>query len=1439
MTFTPQSATLPTNSAIFLAVMMAGLAFVGWSSAAPVTLNTADALGVSSFNAAGGWSSGSAPSAGNDYFVPIVRLRTPVSGSSFTFGGDSLTIAGPNGLMTYKGTGSAGVITVNNLILNGGSLDQLSGSADVFRLAGNLNVQGSSIIHAKQGPIVISAVISGNGTITNPGSDSAPNILSIMGPANTFTGNIVNSGRFQLLAGANLNFVIGASNVNNRVSGSGALTAFDGQFVFNLSAASTNLGDKWTIANAAGQTFGSTFAVTGFQRQGFGTGPGVWSLDTNGTYYEFNTASGVLSVLAAPSVGTSPSLPATSVKFEAVEADLLAAYDQTYASGLGGEANAQVIIANTVAGQNYINDRSGSGARMRIVGYHQGATYNYQSSTLGGYVGWLANNNARVSDVVAAGSASGADLVVYICEPVSTETAAGVAQQPGMYSSLAPSAVWSAVFAHETGGHNYGRSHSDGLLSPKSVMLHNYCGGGAAPPYLFTNPKIWFNGTQFQGDGDNCGQGGLINGGDNSLPSADSAVSVADRRARVLSAPNLGNVVLRWLFTNAPAAVTPGTTNLDLVSGAPAVVRGTGANYTGNALRIPGGTTGNVPMDSMSAYVDLPNGILSAQTNITIEIWATPLSAPSWARIMDFGRTMEAGNGAPGEWTGLPGAPAPGSTTSLDNIVLSAASATSINSQRFQAKVAGVATTLDAGLATTAGVPHHYAITFVDGAGAFGAAGGRWQWYRDGDPIAYLDVNNHLAQIQDVNNWLGRSQWTGDANANNDYAEVRISSVALSRGEVVAHYLLGPNYQADTTVALTASDAFGVSSFNAAGQWNSGVAPNAANSYETFDFWLRTPATASSYTFGGNTLKLSGGSLLYKSTGSSTIIVTNLQLNGGVVHHSGSGTMTLVGSIAVTTNGAQFNAQNGPINVTAPISGLAPVSFIGNNPVTLSGNNSNFSGKVLIGNGWFGSVAIDSPARLGPVPSAFTSDHLAFNRGTLTTTATMTLSNDNRGILLGGSGGTFNVAAGTTLTLDSVLSSPATAANIVVGGLTKTGAGTLVLSTTNATFKGGVWLDSGSTSANDGVVRLVNNQALASARAPFFFRNNSGGGAGATLQLDGAAGNLTVSQGLSLAGRNSSIPAVQNVAGTNIISGGITLNAGGANYLLQSDANSQLNLGGPLSAAATGSRTFTFQGNGEHNVTGVIANGSATVNVSKTGSGRLTLGGANSYSGTTTVSGGTLLVNGSTGAGALTVASGATLGGNGTIGGAVTVQPGGNLAPGTSIGTLTLDAAPTLSGTVLMELNRTNAQTSDRLILNSGTLAFGGVLTVTNSGPALQLGDSFNLFSAGGFTDSFTATNLPPLAAGQAWNFDGASGVLRVVVPGPGGPAVLTNRFSGNTLSLSWPAGENWRLQMQTNLLSIGLNTNWAEVPGSSGTNQMSIPINLNDPSVFFRLIYP
>ena len=59
---------------------------------------------------------------------------------------------------------------------------------------------------------------------------------------------------------------------------------------------------------------------------------------------------------------------------------------------------------------------------------------------------------------------------------------------------------------------------------------------------------------------------------------------------------------------------------------------------------------------------------------------------------------------------------------------------------------------------------------------------------------------------------------------------------------------------------------------------------------------------------------------------------------------------------------------------------------------------------------------------------------------------------------------------------------------------------------------------------------------------------------------------------------------------------------------------------------------------------------------------------------------------------------------------------------------------------------------------------------------------------------------------------------------------------NGTSLQFSWTG--NFKLQSQTNALSVGLRTNWFDYPGG-GSSPVTVPINPANPAVFFRLISP
>ena len=219
-------------------------------------------------------------------------------------------------------------------------------------------------------------------------------------------------------------------------------------------------------------------------------------------------------------------------------------------------------------------------------------------------------------------------------------------------------------------------------------------------------------------------------------------------------------------------------------------VRGIGASLNGSQLTLPGTTNCDQPDSTISAYLDLPNGIASSKSSITVEIWAAPLSTRNWAPLFEFGRMDSAGDGAgaPGEWTGTTGT-GPSGTQGSDLLGCSLNQALNINSQ-YQVVMTngGFQSAISSSLPTTLGQSYHYAIT-VQASGA----GSTTAWYRNGVLVGTGSVPFSLAAIEDVNNWLGRSQWAGNAASHVAYDEVRIYNHAMSAGEASASFSAGPN----------------------------------------------------------------------------------------------------------------------------------------------------------------------------------------------------------------------------------------------------------------------------------------------------------------------------------------------------------------------------------------------------------------------------------------------------------------------------------------------------------------------------------------------------------------------------------------------------------------------------------------------------------------------
>jgi len=124
---------------------------------------------------------------------------------------------------------------------------------------------------------------------------------------------------------------------------------------------------------------------------------------------------------------------------------------------------------------------------------------------------------------------------------------------------------------------------------------------------------------------------------------------------------------------------------------------------------------------------------------------------------------------------------------------------------------------------------------------------------------------------------------------------------------------------------------------------------------------------------------------------------------------------------------------------TAPAAALSPSPRAVQAVLTLTGVNT-YTGITTLS---AGTVQIFAESGLGSNPGAFSASQLTLNGGTLQTSGTFAIDDSNRGITVGASGGTFSTDALTTLTLSNPI------AGAGAGPLTKLGAGTLVLGSTN------------------------------------------------------------------------------------------------------------------------------------------------------------------------------------------------------------------------------------------------------------------------------------------------------------------------------------------------------------------------------------------------------
>lgn len=632
----------------------------------------------------------------------------------------------------------------------------------------------------------------------------------------------------------------------------------------------------------------------------------------------------------------------------------------------------------------------------------------------------------------------------------------------------------------------------------------------------------------------------------------------------------------------------------------------------------------------------------------------------------------------------------------------------------------------------------------------------------------------------------------------------------------------------------------------------------------------------------GTTLTLSGAQ---NYTGPTTI-------NSGILQVGTGGANGVMASASITNNGTLILNSTTSWTLTAPVTGTGGITKQATNTLTLGANKS-YTGRTTVEGGKLILTSADQIKGDLRVQSGGTADINGFDQTLVAISSTPTFSG---GRLVNNSGSAQKVL--------TITNSADSDCSIVIADNDGTGGTIAVVKDGPATLQ---WRGnntySGGTTIKDGTVRVTTGSAFGTGPVTMYGQrlifgsvtvanpinlvsnviieaqgNGTYTGAltgtntldfqidgnetftwnGAANQLAGFSGTILIRPGNGFFRFNGSRGSA---AATFDLTGSIaTINSASVGVF---ELGALVGDGGSFLGANAGS---SFMIGGKNLSTEYAGTLNAVNNaLIKVGTGTFTLSGVNGFTGSTTVSNGVLAlagvaelddspaVNVRAGAyldvsaigGTLTLGNlvSQTLGGSGTVRGSVVQNANSQIAPGDGVGILTVTNTVTLGGTNVMEINRTNAITADRIVAQQGFIVSGTpYVVVQNVGTTnFAVGDKFTLFSqpVSGLTISGNLPTLP--CAGLTWiNKLDVDGSLEV----GGSPCVnltptnITSTVVGNTLDLQWPADHTgWTLQ--TNAVSVANPATWFAYPGSAATNRVIIAINPNTANVFFRLVYP
>lgn len=507
-------------------------------------------------------------------------------------------------------------------------------------------------------------------------------------------------------------------------------------------------------------------------------------------------------------------------------------------------------------------------------------------------------------------------------------------------------------------------------------------------------------------------------------------------------------------------------------------------------------------------------------------------------------------------------------------------------------------------------------------------------------------------------------------------------------------------------------------------------------------------------------------------------------LEGATLNASGGTTNELPGVVTVITSATINVAAATELLVSGKITGDGSLAKTTGGILKITSNTSDYTGTTTISAGplWLGN---DTPTGSLPPGDIVNNGNLIVRRTDTSLHLTQNIS------------GTGQLTFGNTNTGVDTQRYNLSGNNTFAGAVT-VARGTLVVTSNTALGTG---------------PKAV---AIQSARKP-------------SLALDGSAGDLTIDTSISYNTSSDGAGAIINVAGNNVIQGGINLrNGGGGNTRIKSEGGS-LTLAGDIISApdATSTRVLILDGVTENNVvSGRLLNGVGNPTaippvapqnlvVTKEGTGRWTLLGSNTHLGNTTIVAGTLKLGAdatlattpaievqtlgtfdvSDKAGGFTLSNAQTLRGAGNVQGRVNVAPGSILTPGTSTVAATIGISQALDlagGRVVVNLNGpTTVGEGVNDLINTGDLSISAPTTLELAASGTLLSGSYRVvnYTGGLAGDWGTVTFINPTRYALALDTT-TPGQVNLVVGGSLANLVWSGNGTTNTWDLT--TGSSW-----------------------------------------------